>query len=264
VSLIAAIHTIATLVFIAGSGVVAIRLLWLAHRTRQLPELLLGSAILCSALLGYGVMIASLVIRGGVTEADAVPALAVWLMGIGRCVHDLGVTLFLAFVVYVFRRRAPWAWALAGTMAFVMWSGVIVAASRGSFRAEQVGSLPWWCEYVVIWTYPLWALVESYRYGVLVRRRVLLGLASPLVANRFFLWATGALFTFLATATASIPYLMLGDLDLMLRWTPAIRVATALLGLLSIGCSLFAFLPPAWYRRWFDEPRPQHVEPSAT
>ncbi len=263
-NLIAAIHTIATLAFIAGSGVVAIRLLWLARRTRQLPELLLGAAILCSALLGYGVMIAGLVVRGTTTDPAAVPTLAVWLMGVGRCVHDFGVTLFLAFVVYVFRRRATWARALAGAMVVVMWGGLVVAASRGSFRAEQVGSLPWWCEYAVIWTYPLWAVVEAYGYGVMVRRRVLLGLASPLVANRFFLWATGALFTFLATGTASIPYLMIGDVELTLRWMPAIRVATALLGLVSVSCSLFAFLPPAWYRRRFEAPRPAHGAASPT
>jgi hypothetical protein len=243
-------HTLATLAFIGGSAVVAARLLWLARRTRQEPELLLGAAIGCTAVLGYGVLIANLVLRG--TRApDEVRALAVFLSGAGRTLHDFGVTLFLVFVVRVFRRDAAWAKALAAGMLALLWGGLVAGAVNGSFRAEidAVGRPAWWCEYAVIWTYSIWSLAESYRYWGVMRRRVAVGLADPLVANRFFLWGTGSLFTVLATWTASIPFAYVGDPEALVAITPAVRIATALAGLGSVSCSMFAFLPPAWYRR---------------
>lgn len=243
-------HTLATLVFVGGSAVVAVRLLGLARRTGQEPERLLGAAILCAAVLGYGVLIANLLVRGDRPSAE-VPALAVFLSGTGKILHDVGVTLFLVFVVRVFRRDETWAKALAGGMMALLWGGLLVGASNGSFRYElaAVGSRAWWCEYAVIWTYSIWSAIEAYRYWLAMRRRITIGLADPLVANRFFLWGTGSVFTVLATWTASLSYLFVNDLETLVAITPAVRIATAIVGLGSVSCSLFAFLPPAWYRR---------------
>jgi hypothetical protein len=247
---IAGFHTVATLAFVAGSALVAARLLGLARRTGQEPELLLGGAILGTAVLGYGVLIGNLVLRG-TTPPEQVSALPVFLTGAGKILHDFGVTLFLLFVVRVFRRDEGWAKALAGGMMALLWGGLVIGAANGSFRYEvaAIGKLGWWCEYAVIWTYSIWSSAESYRYWVAMRRRVAIGLADPLVANRFFLWGTGSLFTVIATWTASIPILFIGDLEAATAITPAVRIATALAGLGSVSCSLFAFLPPAWYKR---------------
>jgi hypothetical protein len=250
VGIVEGFHTLATLLFIGGSAVVAARLLALARRTRQEPEALLGGAILCTAVLGYGVLIANLVVRGE-QPPETLPAFAVFLGGAGRTLHDFGVTLFLLFVLRVFRRDAPWAKALAAGMTALLWGGLLTGAFRGSFRfdIDAVGSVPWWCEYAVIWTYPLWSGAEAYRYWRAMRRRVALGLAEPAVANRLWLWGTSSVFTALATWTASIPFAFVGDPEIVLAITPAVRIATAVAGLLSVTCSLFAFLPPAWYRR---------------
>lgn len=243
-------HSVATLAFVLGSAVVSVRLLALAYRTREAPEVLLGSALLCTAVLGYGVLIANLVVRGGLQVAPQdVPPLAIVLSGVGKLLHDIGVTLFLFFVVHVFHRRTPWAWALAGALALLLWGGFAVGAAHGSFRMDQVGSSAWFCEYAVIWTYQLWNMIESYRYWGLLRRRVALGLADPLVTNRFFLWGTGSLVSSLAIWAASVPFAFMGDLPRLAEITPAVRIMTAALGLASVGCSLFAFLPPTWYRR---------------
>jgi len=250
VGFIEGFHTVATLVFIAGSAVVAARLLNLSRRTGQEPELLLGAAIGCTAVLGYGVLIANLLVRG-TTPPEQVGALSLFLTATGKILHDFGVTLFLVFVVRVFRRDEAWAKALAGGMMALLWGGLGVGALNGSFRYElaAVGSVPWSCEYAVIWTYSIWSAFESYRYWVAMRRRVAIGLADPLVANRFFLWGTGSVFTALATWTASIPYLFVSDPATVIGITPAVRIVTALAGLGSVSCSLFAFLPPAWYKR---------------
>ena len=223
----------------------------LARRTGQEPERLLGAAIGCTAVLGYGVLIANLVLRGDTAPAD-VSALSVFLSGAGRILHDVGVTLFLVFVVRVFRPDEAWAKALAGGMLALLWGGV--AGRRGERQpsatsSQRSGARAWWCEYAVIWTYSLWSMAESYRYWSAMRKRAAIGLADPVVANRFLLWGTASLFTSLATWTASIPFASSATSRPPRAITPAVRIVTALAGIGSVSCSLFAFLPPAWYTR---------------
>jgi hypothetical protein len=254
VGFIEGFHSLATLAFIAGSALVAFRLLGLARRTGQEPELLLGGAILCTAVLGYGVLITNLVLRG-TTPPEQVSFLSVFVTGAGRTLHAFGVTLFLVFVVHVFRRDEEWAKALGGFMLALLWGGLAYGAWNGSFRYEMaaVGQPGWWCEYAVIWTYSIWSAAESYRYWLAMRRRVAIGLADPLVANRFFLWGTGSVFTTCATWTASIPFLfVLSDPEAVAAITPPVRIVTAIAGIGSVSCSLFAFLPPAWYKRMIE------------
>jgi len=249
--LLESLHLLATTVFVLGSAVVGLRLLWLARQTRQAPELLLGGAILGTAVLGYGVLIAALLLRGEIAaDPAAIPPLAVVLTGLGNAFHDAGVTLFLLFVIRVFRPEAGWARGLAGGALLLLWGGLLGVALQTGFRADPVGSAAWMCRYAVIWTYPLWILVEALRYWSLMRRRVAVGLADPAVANRFLLWGGGSLFTALAIWSASVPLLAMGDPELLRAVTPPARIATAIAGVISVTCSYLAFLPPAWYLRW--------------
>jgi hypothetical protein len=240
-------NLLATAIFVLGSAIVATRLLLLARRSREAPELLLGLAILGTAVLGYGVLIASQIVR--LQAAPAIPDVAISLSAVGKVLHDLGVVFFLLFVLKVFRPTERWARALAGGAALLLWVGVSWGMSIGSLRVEPVGSVPWLCEYVVIWSYPLWLTAESLRYWRLMRRRSALGLANPLVTNRFVLWGIGSLFTAVAIWTASAPFFFIDRPELMQALAPTIHLATATAGLVSISCSYLAFLPPAWYRR---------------
>jgi hypothetical protein len=243
-------HLLATAIFVLGSAVVGLRLVLLSGRTRQRPELLLGSAILGTAVLGYGVLISAMILRGGMDVDPAeVPASAVWLTGIGKILHNLGVTCFFLFVLEVFRRGVGWARGLVGLAMLLLWGGLIAGAVNGSFRAQPVGDLPWWCEYVVIWTYAVWLGIESLRYWSLMRKRAALGLADPMVTNRFALYGLGSVFSVAATWTASIPFLFASDAEMLARVSPFVYVATAIFGLASVSCSYLAFLPPSWYAR---------------
>jgi hypothetical protein len=253
--LAASLHGLATLVFVAGSALVGVRLLLLARRSRQVPELLLGGAILCAAVLGYGVLIAALVARGGRLDADSATPATIALWAGGKALHDLGVTFFLLFVVRVFRTGETWALALAGGLLALLWGGYAGVGLASGFRSDPIGSAAWWCEYAVVWTYPLWMGLESLRWWRLMRRRRALGLAGALVTNRFLLWGVGSGFTALAIWTASVPYLYASDLARLDAITPLARIATAATGLASITCTYLAFLPPAWYRRRVVAPR---------
>ncbi|HVP30383.1 MAG TPA: hypothetical protein VMW35_14605 [Myxococcota bacterium] len=251
-AILQAFHSAATLALVIGSLVVGIKLLGLARRTGQRPELLLGGAILCTGGIGYGFLIAAFTAAGGAgatVAPDQVPYSAVVLAAIGRVVHNFGVSLYLVFVVSVFRPRARWAWGLAGVAGGLLWLGFAVGVAQGGLRFEGVGSVAWFSEQLVIWLYPVWNGFESFRYWALMRRRAAFGLADPLVTNRFLLWGTGSISAALAIWTASLPFAFMADTATLAAITPPIRVLTAAFGLVAVSCSFLAFLPPTWYRR---------------
>jgi hypothetical protein len=246
--LIQSYHLLATLGFVAASALVAGRLLWLARRTRQRPELLLGLGIGGTAVLGYGVLIAAAILRGG-TGTEATTGLERVLHAAGAILHDAGVSMVVLFVLTVFRPRERWARGLATAMGLALWGGHVGWELSNGYRSTLPGNAFWWLRYAVIWSYPLWTMVESYRYYGILRRRLALGLADPLVTNRFLLWGTASLGTALATWTASLPYFLVGDAAAVLRWSPPIQVATATIGVATVTLYGFTFFAPAWYRR---------------
>jgi hypothetical protein len=240
---------VATLFFVAMSLVVSLRLLWLARRTRCKPELYLGLGILGTAVLGYGVLIAGSLLRapGSAETNDFAPRA---LQAVGQCLHDVGVTMVILFVRTVFRPRERWAKGLAALMLAALWGGQIGWELGNAFRSPGPGNLFWWLRYVVVWSYSIWTMLESYHYYALMRRRLAIGLADPLVANRFLLWGTGALGVGVATWTSSVPFFLVHDMARLLAWTPILQVVTASVGVVTVVLYWLTFLPPAGYRRW--------------
>ncbi len=247
--LIQSYHLLATVAFVLASAVVALRLIALAARTRQRPELLLGLGILATAALGYGVLIAASILRG----APGTPAgndVELALHAIGSILHDAGVTMVLFFVLTVFRPQERWARALTGAALLALWGGHLGWELTNGYRSMLPGNGFWWLRFAVIWTYPLWTMVESYRYYGLLRRRSALGLADPLVTNRFLLWGSASLGTALATWTASLPSLLIDRPETLAVWGPPIQLATATFGVTTVTLYGLTFFAPAWYRRW--------------
>lgn len=247
--LIQSYHLLATLTFVLASAVVGLRLVGLARRTGQRPELLLGLGILGTAVLGYGILIGAAVLRGEGLGESADP-LQQALRATGGLLHDAGVTMILLFVRTVFRPAERWALALLAAALLMLWGGHLGWELTNRYRSGLPGNAFWWLRNFVIWTYPLWTLVESYRYYGLLRRRQALGLADPLVTNRFLLWGSAALGTALAIWTSNLPYLLLDRPEVLRAWTPAIQVATATFGLVTVTLYGLTFFAPAWYRRW--------------
>lgn len=240
---------VATLVFVLASAVVSGRLLLLARRTRERPELLLGLGILGTAVLGYGLLIIAMILRGeptGITTDLRIRTLSAF----GNGLHDLGVSMILLFVLAVFRAHERWARGLVGMLLLALWGGHLGWELGNGYRSSAPGNGFWWLRYSVIWVYPLWTMVESYRFYGLMRRRCALGLADPLVTNRFFLWGSASLGTALATWIASIPYWLVPRPDVAVAWTPAIQVATATVGVITVTLYALTFFAPSWYRAW--------------
>ena len=159
----------------------------------------------------------------------------------------------LAFVRTVFRREARWATWLAyglGAALSVVYIvphllGEPTLAIRLAWSALRATAL-------------LWAVIECARFHVRMRRRVRLGLADPIVANRFLLWA------FWTGGTAALPISGLG-LRLM-AWAGLVQdytvtreatfgafvyAAVIFFSLATAAISLWlSFYPPAFYKRW--------------
>lgn len=104
----------------------------------------------------------------------------------------------------------------------------------------------------------VWACVESIRYWRLMKRRVGLGLADPVVANRFALWGvwTGAFAALPGVALVLrivLPIILaddLGQIDthaLQDTVLGPLRVLMGVAAVFGIVALTFSFFPPAWY-----------------
>jgi hypothetical protein len=92
-----------------------------------------------------------------------------------------------------------------------------------------------------------WMAVESLRYHALLRRRLALGLADPVVTNRFLVWGAGA-------AATSVLVLLLMGLYLqgitLLANSLSASVLVTVSGLVMSVVPWLTFAPPAAYLRF--------------
>src|SRR5690606_3537968 len=136
--------------------------------------------------------------------------------------------------------------ALAAGALLALWGGHVGWELSNAYRSAQPGDAFWWLRSFVVWSYPLWTMVESYRYYGLLRRRLALGLSDPLLTNRFFLWGIPSLGTGRAGWMARLGYLFSGRRAAAAARSPVIQVATATFGVATVTHYGFTFFAPAW------------------
>jgi hypothetical protein len=159
------------------TAAISLRILRLAARHRELPELLIGVffAALAIELADYGQRLLAF------SQFDARPVLF--------CVS---VGSLLLFDWLVFRPSS----AVAAAVTCVTLAAVIAASSLhfASLEASIEIRMVWGLGRAISLG---WAFGESFRYWRLMRRRLAFGTGDPVVANRFGLWAiwTGAMAT---------------------------------------------------------------------
>jgi hypothetical protein len=217
----------------------AMRLFRLARRTGGLPEALVGVYFL---LVPFGIAASIRVDRFDPAAAWAVRATANALFSCG------GVAILL-FAWFVFRPDARWARALAwgGSAAIaLLWA---TAIPLGLYESDYslFLLLPVYASY-------LWVFFESARYALLLRRRQRLGLADPVVANRFLLFAiwTGGVgaITLMGVGMSFVQVVQGTFHDGGGLSNPVVLGATRALSL-PIAVSIFlTFLAPARYHAW--------------
>jgi hypothetical protein len=246
------LYVVSTAAFALIAAVVGIRLILLSVKTARLAERLLGLGVLLTAGLGYGVMMVPAIGRSMLEDPSAAPALYAHITTAGWVFHNLGVMCVIGFVVHVFRPRAVWAYVLALVMSITLWVGWGLYGRQGG----MVDSLPhsgYWIVLTVVGTYPFWTAAESFSYYIRMRKRVALGLADGLVANRFLLWGLASLTTAGSIWVVNISVLSGASVAASggNQIAELCLLGTGVLGIATVAIYWLTFFPPAWYRRQF-------------
>jgi hypothetical protein len=223
-----------------ASLAVGTRLVWLSQRTGQAPELWIGFSYLFAGFLScVATLVAGELARSGSPMRGPVAL-------VGSAALHAGVICLVLFVWSVFHRGSP-----VGTAAAVAASVFVLATFFGlaldeGFRVDGVdrGARAWASLAGRVGVYA-WATLASFREFGAARKRVRLGLADPLVANRLFLWGAGTGCVLLLWIHSGSE-LLRGEVD-----PTASYPVIAVLGISCAATSWLAFFPPAWYRRRF-------------
>jgi hypothetical protein len=233
------------ILYTVASGVVGVRLLMRASRSRGVPELLAGLSYICAPALGYPLAIVSSSLTN---RAVAVPMYVT-----GEVLLVAGCCCFLVFTVKVFRPGARWALVMATIGSLILiYSGVGIIHSFLSYdntlEITAHAHTPLSAMVGVLLLSYVWTALEGFRYWRMMRKRMALGLADPVVTNRFLLWTLSGL---TSTAWISFSALMLAIGENLAR-NPANVTVTCLGGVANTVLLVLIFMPPAAYSRWVE------------
>jgi hypothetical protein len=225
--------------FFAVSLTVGVRLLALAARSRQAPELLIGLGVLGIGPVGFGLQ----TVAGRVGDY----ALAEQLATAGAVAVAVGIWAKLAFNWLVYRRGSRAALAVMLTLGAAVAAQLLaqplvgsfleadrhvgLAAARGALQAAALG----------------WGSLEAFAYWIQLRRRARLGLSEPVLVNRFVLWAISAGAAALGTAIGVAASVVTGR---PIQQIPAVLASASAFGLVAALGMWLAFAPPRVYARW--------------
>lgn len=228
----------------------AARLLRLAWRTRELPEFW-GGIYFAGASIG----IAGRVLGSSIYPDD--PILGDWINIVGHVAFALGTIAMALFTFIVFRRAS----APACMLAIFMISAIVATSAHALLggHASLESSISIIATNFARLLPTTWAFYEAFRFWRAMRRREALGLADPIVTNRFGLWSiwTGAvtlmpmvpltlrLLGMLTVATGSI------SADERALWVAPAVVGLRVLFIVVTGVAAVAlslsFFPPSSY-----------------
>ncbi len=240
------LYLICTAAFALLSFVIGVRMIGLSRKTGETPEFLLGFGMILTASIGYGLLITAGVLRP--TAEDPASAGLTAITMLGKMTHNIGVMCMIGFVLLVFRRGVVWARWLAGLMAAVLWIGFVGVCLTGGLETGSPEGFWYWFEFSVIGTYPVWTSIEALRYYTSMRKRQELGLADPLLVNRFLLWGVAALLSLAAIWAVTVPALLgvrgMGPTSPFMSYC---MIATSIFGTGCVSMYWMTFFPPSWY-----------------
>ncbi|MCC6216109.1 MAG: hypothetical protein IT376_14690 [Polyangiaceae bacterium] len=231
--------------FMLTALVVGARLLALWRRTRELPELLLGAALITVGFLCYAVGTAAKLLV--VVSEDARAALTI----AGLALEGLGQLPLVAFSWRVFHPRSRVAAATAVTLAAAIVAAFAAEVETGQYLRYSdalPASGPWIpLGLAARGAAPAWMALECFRLHAQLRRRLTVGLAEPLVVHRVALWGAGIGASALAYATSVGHRVVYGTGLREHVWAVSV---VSMLALVSAVCLGIAYFPPEGYRRW--------------
>jgi len=238
-----AVQALAAGVYLITVTVVGCRLLLLARRTGELPERLLGLALLLGGTIGGPLDAAGLAAQG-----ELAPAVAGKLTVVGKPFGMAALACHCAFIRRVFRPHAVWARWLAASLVASPVAGFTGALAGGLLATGEPPTV-WFCvELVGRVGGSCWLAAEGLRYYGSMKRRLRLGLADKLVTNRFLLW-TASGFASIAMMLTAAPPVFLDPIEHEIPlFLDLIAFSTA--GIAVSVLYMLTFLPPMAYRRF--------------
>jgi hypothetical protein len=239
---ILAVQGLVGIVYFITIAAVAFRMLRMAWRNRAVPEFLLGAGLVFGGMLG-----GPLEGAGMATRADLGPAIAGRLLLLGKTLALAGVVCHACFIWRVFRPQASWGAALVGVLFAGGAAGLAGHAVNGAFATGEI-PIVWFCvDLVGRIAVSAWLVVEGAVYYRVMKRRLALGLADPVVTNRFLLWSVAGALTIVMLLASVPPYfldpgenMLIITANLMMFSTTGICVSTLY---------FLTFFPPEVYRR---------------
>lgn len=181
---------VSQLLYLAIMLTLGVRLMLLAVRTQKLPESFLAAHFILCCGLGYLLLIIGL--TGAYQPGLMPPRVATSLNGVGHLLSCVGVFGGICFNYLVFRPKQTWALRLVWLSALTMATGYVGYGLSGGFSDGRFAGVWFWLFYGTYIAGAAWVVVEPLRYYRVMRRRLRLGLADPLVVNRFVLWGSGS------------------------------------------------------------------------
>ncbi len=241
---------IAQAIYLAAAFFLSGHLLIRAHRSRELPQLLLGLHLLLA--MGFGYLLCS----AGVAIAELSEAprgeLVAPLIGAGYAATIFGLMAALVFNHRVFRPDRHWPLVLVFLASSAMWLGWAGYGLSGGFATARFEGIWLWLMLGGMLATNGWVGIEPLLYHAQLRKRIRLGLAEPLVADRFLLWGSGSL--------ARAAMILLGPFGALLLETvgPQAQASVAagvlcgasVLGLFTSVAYWLTFCPTQRYQDW--------------
>jgi hypothetical protein len=226
--------------FMLSSLVIGIRLLVLWSRSRRLPELLIACGILGIGPVGFAFTLAA------TSSGQTLPSLASVCLAAAVVSTSAGAFATAIFNWRVFRPDASWLRPVVGIVAALFVSAFIWESITTGFADSTAFNSGFHLYSVLSTAILLWGAAESLRYFAMMRRRAKLGLADPLVTNRFLLWGLGIGAAGLGSAISITACAITGQHMLAISW---VTISNSLHGFTAAALMWVAFIPPGFYRR---------------
>lgn len=231
----------------------------------DVPERSLGIYFLASAFLGA---LAQIIAYGSLVDPS-------WSLSDSHirallCVAILGMAIgaggVYLFTWKTFRPDQPLVGLAVGAGLAALGLGFLLEARTDGFALVLFPGPAHWLGWAGRTFVMLWVSVESFRYWILLRRRLRLGLADPVVTNRFFLWAVWAAAVFLNLSSdlvARVAYAVSagttqGEVVAEIA-APLVMVTipvTMALGAISAVTLFLTFFATEGYRHWLEARSP--------
>jgi hypothetical protein len=174
------------------SGFVGVKLLKIPAQGWLAPERLLAAFFLLADLLGGVVITTAYGVWSSMGRAGS-PDWLVWTHALGLTLNAFGAAMIFLFTQRTFKPDSRLAAAVAWSAVCVM---VLILLSRSVSEGYAIAIVPGalhWAGYGMRILALGWVSIAAFAYWIRMRKRLKLGLADPMLVNRFLLWGLWAL-----------------------------------------------------------------------